>query len=142
MLKTTGTGYIDVSDSGGFVLPVGTTANRPITPVTGMIRYNTADQRVELYDGNQWGSIAGSSDPSIVNTQQYQSLQWNGTAWVNSYPSIQHLSDIDRLNNPSNGDTLVWNALNNQYVTVCKKINGDPGRTRTCNLLLRRQALQ
>ena len=29
--------------------------------------------------------------------------------------SIQHLSDIDRLNNPSNGDTLVWNALNNQY---------------------------
>ncbi len=61
VLKTTGTGYIDVSDSGGFVLPVGTTADRPITPVTGMIRYNTADQRVELYDGNQWGSIAGSS---------------------------------------------------------------------------------
>ena len=29
--------------------------------------------------------------------------------------SIQHLSDVDRLNNPSNGDTLVWNALNNQY---------------------------
>ena len=26
-----------------------------------MIRYNTNDQRVELYDGTSWGSIAGSS---------------------------------------------------------------------------------
>ena len=42
-------------------------------------------------------------------------MQWSGTAWVNAYPSIQHLSNVDRLNNPSNGDTLVWNNLNNQY---------------------------
>ena len=71
VLKTTGTGYIDVSDSGGFVLPVGTTANRPITPILGMIRYNTADQRVELYDGNAWGSIAGSSGAvSIIDATE------------------------------------------------------------------------
>jgi hypothetical protein len=71
VLKTTGTGYIDVSDSGGFVLPVGTTANRPITPIIGMIRYNTADQRVELYDGNAWGSIAGSSGAvSIIDATE------------------------------------------------------------------------
>jgi len=71
VLKTTGTGYIDVSDSGGFVLPVGTTADRPITPLLGMIRYNTADQRVELYDGNQWGSIAGSSGAvSIIDATE------------------------------------------------------------------------
>lgn len=71
VLKTTGQGYIDVSDSGGFVLPVGTTANRPLVPVTGMIRYNTADQRVELYDGNQWGSIAGSSGAvSIIDATE------------------------------------------------------------------------
>ena len=71
VFKTTGTGYIDVSDSGGFVLPVGTTANRPVTPITGMIRYNTADQRVELYDGIQWGSIAGSSGAvSIIDATE------------------------------------------------------------------------
>ena len=71
VFKTTGTGYIDVSDSGGFVLPVGTTANRPIVPITGMIRYNTADQRVELYDGVQWGSIAGSSGAvSIIDATE------------------------------------------------------------------------
>ena len=71
VLRTTGQGYIDVSDSGGFVLPVGVTADRPLVPVTGMIRYNTADQRVELYDGNQWGSIAGSSGAvSIIDATE------------------------------------------------------------------------
>jgi WD40 repeat protein len=61
IFRTTGTGYIDVSDAGGFVIPVGTSANRPPVPLLGMVRYNTADERVELYDGTAWGSIAGSS---------------------------------------------------------------------------------
>lgn len=61
VFRTTGDGYIDVSQAGGFVLPTGTSVDRPGTGVTGMIRYNTNDQRVELYDGTSWGSIAGSS---------------------------------------------------------------------------------
>ena len=61
VFRTTGDGYIDVSQAGGFVLPTGTSVDRPSTGVTGMIRYNTNDQRVELYDGTSWGSIAGSS---------------------------------------------------------------------------------
>ena len=63
--------YIDVSNSGGFVLPVGTGADRPVTPLLGMIRYNTNDERVELYDGSQWGSIAGSSGAvSIIDATE------------------------------------------------------------------------
>ena len=77
--------------------------------------YNNTSGEWENQTVNLSGSIAGASDTTIANTQQYQSLQWSGTAWVNSYPSIQHLSNVDRLNNPSNGDTLVWNNLNNQY---------------------------
>ena len=77
--------------------------------------YNNTSGEWENQTVNISGSILGASDTTIANTQQYQTLQWNGTAWVNAYPSIQHLSDVDRLNNPSNGDTLVWNALNNQY---------------------------
>ena len=61
VFRTTGDGYIDVSQAGGFVLPTGTSVDRPSVGVTGMIRYNTNDQRVELYDGTSWGSIAGSS---------------------------------------------------------------------------------
>ena len=70
-LKTTGTGYIDVSDAGGFVIPVGSTIDRPVTGLLGMIRYNTNDERVELYDGVQWGSIAGSSGAvSIIDATE------------------------------------------------------------------------
>ena len=70
-LKTTGTGYIDVSDAGGFVIPVGSTVDRPVTGLLGMIRYNTNDERVELYDGTQWGSIAGSSGAvSIIDATE------------------------------------------------------------------------
>ena len=70
-LKTTGSGYIDVSDAGGFVIPVGTTVDRPVTGLLGMIRYNTNDERVELYDGVQWGSIAGSSGAvSIIDATE------------------------------------------------------------------------
>ena len=70
-LKTTGSGYIDVSDAGGFVIPVGSTVDRPVTGLLGMIRYNTNDERVELYDGTQWGSIAGSSGAvSIIDATE------------------------------------------------------------------------
>jgi len=60
-------------------------------------------------------TLSGLTDTTIASVQQFQSLQWSGTKWVNAYPNTQHLSNVDRLNNPTNGDTLVWNALNNQY---------------------------
>ena len=56
----TGTGYVKFDGTSGIVLPVGTNATRP-TGVTGMIRFNTQDQRVELYDGSSWVSVAGAS---------------------------------------------------------------------------------
>jgi len=53
--------------------------------------YNNTSGEWENQTVSLSGSIAGSSDTTIANTQQFQSLQWSGTAWVNSYPSIQHL---------------------------------------------------
>ena len=58
--EVTGTGYFEFSDPYGVVLPVGGNATRP-TGVTGMVRYNTDDERVELYDGTSWVSVAGAS---------------------------------------------------------------------------------
>jgi hypothetical protein len=42
----TSTGYFD--------LPAGTTAQRPASPATGMIRYNTSESRYEVYNGSEW----------------------------------------------------------------------------------------
>jgi hypothetical protein len=42
----TSTGYFD--------LPAGTTAQRPASPATGMIRYNSDANLIEFYDGSDW----------------------------------------------------------------------------------------
>lgn len=51
------TGRLTYADSttGGMYLPVGTTAQRPASPVTGMMRYNTTTSLVEIYNGTSWG---------------------------------------------------------------------------------------
>lgn len=61
-LAQTGDGYFKIEGTGGFVIPVGDLSNRHPTPETGMMRFNTQDDRVELYDNTgQWVSVAGSS---------------------------------------------------------------------------------
>lgn len=46
--------YAD-STTGGMYLPVGTTAQRPASPATGMMRFNTTTGLVETYNGTSWG---------------------------------------------------------------------------------------
>ena len=58
--QNTGAGYVQFDGTLGLVLPVGDTSSRGAT-ATGMIRYNTDDVRVELYDGTSWTSVAGSA---------------------------------------------------------------------------------
>ena len=61
VFETTGDGYVDVSQAGGVRIPYGNSSLRPSVPVIGITRYNTQDQRVEIYDGANWVSVAGSS---------------------------------------------------------------------------------
>ena len=56
----------DVSDqantsTGYFDLPAGTTAQRPASPATGMIRYNTTEAKYEVYSGTEWQPVSTSS---------------------------------------------------------------------------------
>ena len=60
VFENSGTGYVKFSGTYGVVLPVGDTSARG-SVATGMIRYNTDDERVELYDGTSWTSVAGSA---------------------------------------------------------------------------------
>lgn len=48
-----GTGYLD--------LPAGTTAQRPGSPTSGMIRFNTTLGQYEGYNGTAWSSIGGGA---------------------------------------------------------------------------------
>ena len=67
-LKQVGTGYFKVQGTGGFVIPVGNNANRHPSPETGMMRYNTVEDRVEIYDiAGNWVSVAGSTGAVTFN---------------------------------------------------------------------------
>jgi hypothetical protein len=46
--------YAD-STTGGLYLPSGTTAQRPVSPATGQMRFNTTTGSVETYNGTSWG---------------------------------------------------------------------------------------
>lgn len=39
------------------VIPTGNTAQRPTSPVIGMIRFNTTTNAVEGYEGNGWVNL-------------------------------------------------------------------------------------
>ena len=47
------------SATGAAQLPVGTTAQRPASPVTGQLRYNTTTSATEVYNGTSWGAVGG-----------------------------------------------------------------------------------
>ena len=62
LINQTGNGYFKIGDTNGFVIPAGTNEQRPTLANTevGMMRFNTSDFRVEIWDGSQWISAAGS----------------------------------------------------------------------------------
>ena len=72
--NTTGTGYVKFSGTAGFVIPHGTSLQRPafVNSETGMMRLNTADNRVEIFDGTSWVSVAGSA--SGITTADAESI--------------------------------------------------------------------
>jgi hypothetical protein len=49
----TGTGFM--------LIPKGTTAERPVSPVNGEIRYNTTTSQFEGYQGGEWGQLGGGA---------------------------------------------------------------------------------
>ncbi len=64
--------YVDTTDSivmgtsNNLMMPSGTTAERPVTPVNGMIRYNTTLNEVEMYQSSKWRSFKFKEASPIV----------------------------------------------------------------------------
>ena len=55
------------SGSTGVVLPTGSSANRPDSPVFGLIRYNTDSGYVEYFNGTVYVSLSGGSVSYVVD---------------------------------------------------------------------------
>jgi len=79
--NNTSTGYFD--------LPAGTTAQRPASPLVGMIRYNTTLGFAEQYTSDGWQGIAPSPtitsvSPTSYNGEQGTTITINGTSFDNT----------------------------------------------------------
>lgn len=66
-------GNVNLTGTGAIDIPAGTTAQRPGTPSSGMIRFNTTLVQYEGYNGTAWSSIGGGatgggSDTVFVET--------------------------------------------------------------------------
>lgn len=63
LFQQQGNGYFKIEGTGGFVVPVGTSLQRPAAAYreTGMIRFNVEQGYLEIWDGTSWVSVAGAS---------------------------------------------------------------------------------
>jgi len=64
VLTPQGTGSVVVNSTQSFIVPIGTTAQRPgtlsgTTAANGMIRYNSTMSRYEGYSGSHWQNLGG-----------------------------------------------------------------------------------
>lgn len=59
-------GDVVINSTNNVLLPKGTTAERPVTPSNGMIRYNTTTGEVEVYQGSSWRSLRYKEGSTIT----------------------------------------------------------------------------
>jgi hypothetical protein len=67
VLTTGATLAINATDS--LLIPVGDTPQRPATPATGMLRFNSTLSACEVWNGAAWVAVGGSSYTVITNEQ-------------------------------------------------------------------------
>lgn len=65
-LNPSGNAEVFITTTSGLGLPTGNTAERPGSPVTGTLRFNTDETRVEVYDGAEWDSVVAGVTAQII----------------------------------------------------------------------------
>ena len=99
-----GLNILTASGTSNWKIPVGTTAQRPGTPATGMIRYNSSLSSFEGYAASAWASLGG-----VKSVDGYTYIQAETSAAASN-------GDLDFYaeNSGGNGATQVgqWNRTN------------------------------
>jgi hypothetical protein len=58
------------NSTNSILAPVGNTAQRPATGVTGMVRFNSTNNNLELYDNSQWTAV-GVPEFTVITNEQF-----------------------------------------------------------------------
>lgn len=110
---------------GTLKIPVGNTAQRPVSANSGSLRYNTDITNAEIYNGSDWTLIGGAIDAnltaiSVLSTDANNFIVANGTSWTSqSNTSVKEIiglsSSILMLEVPTSDTTLLDNT---NYISV------------------------
>lgn len=100
---------LDVATTGpnsAIIVPRATTANRPSTPVNGMIRYNTSNAKFEGYQNGAWVDLIGSETVTGVT----------GTAPVVVTGTTAPVVSMTQSNGTNNGylSSTDWSTFNSK----------------------------
>ena len=76
--QQSGSGYFKIEGTGGFVVPVGDNAQRPVPAYreTGMTRFNSEQGYLEIWDGLQWVSVAGATGSITFNQAEDLAVEY------------------------------------------------------------------
>lgn len=104
-------GGVTFGNGDSFSIPAGGTANRPSTPNTGELRYNTDTGGLEQYDGANWVSVVPSDiDLNSVSINGSQIVDSSGNIDTSSV-SINGLQVVDSSGNIDTGSVSINGTL-------------------------------
>jgi hypothetical protein len=139
-------GNLILSSSSSLKLPVGSTAQRPGTPVEGMTRFNSDNVAVEIFNGSSWLTVQTQdsnvvnnlntiiSDYTVLNTDYYILVNASSNNISITLPSLTGLLSgstytFKRIDSSSNTVTILPNSEKLTYVdgetsiTIIKQYN-------------------
>lgn len=93
---------LDVNSTSAMITPAGTTAQRPATPVTAMLRFNSTGSNMEFYNGAAWKAF--SSDTA----------EWKYDAATSQVNLVRGLPVVD---------TIFYNPQRRQFVFADRRYN-------------------
>ncbi len=88
-------GDLSLTGTGSLTVPVGTTAQRPATSLSGMVRFNTTTSKLEVYNGTGWTTVGGMSATGGTTTEaggyRIHTFTTSGTFTVISGGEVEYL---------------------------------------------------
>jgi hypothetical protein len=63
----TASGNVEFSGTGAITLPAGTTAQQPSALSAGQLRFNTENNKAEIYDGTKFGTVGGGEGGGLAD---------------------------------------------------------------------------
>lgn len=111
--------------TGAVTVPSGTTAQRPVSPLPGMIRYNSTTGRIEAYESS-WGEIFGSSSQPLNQIVYGTGTGVSSSSFLQFDSSLKTLTLQDRaVINGGSASPANWTLLSSDRI----RVGGTAGNT-------------